>query len=146
MICSYRQDTHSQDTVIYNSRQENSSRQDTVINSFQIQISTTMATYYDATVACSQIHEFVQASGLHFIIKQTPWSSYITLRNKFVNSDNFVANRHSMASDLTTLLENKKLLENQVSKIELELLEGDEVYKKEKQKNEEAVQNIQCSL
>ena len=35
MTCSYRQDTHSQDAVIYSSRQDNSSRQDAVINSLK---------------------------------------------------------------------------------------------------------------
>ena len=34
-FCSSRQDTHSQDAVIYSSRQDNSSRQNAVINSFR---------------------------------------------------------------------------------------------------------------
>ena len=101
-----------------------------------------MATSYDANVACSQIHEFVQASGLHFVIKQTPWSSYITLRKKFVNSDNFLngANTHAMSPDLATLDEKNKQLENKVAKLELELVEAEEEYNKEKQKSMEKEQ------
>ena len=31
----------------------------------------------------NSIHDLIQSSGLHFVIQQTPWSSYITLRKKF---------------------------------------------------------------
>ena len=31
------------------------------------------------------IHDVVQKSGLHFVINQTPWSSYITIRKKFTS-------------------------------------------------------------
>ena len=33
----------------------------------------------------SHIHDVIQASGLHFMINQTPWSSYITIRRKFLD-------------------------------------------------------------
>ena len=34
---------------------------------------------------CQEIHNLVEESGLHFSIKQTPFSSYITLRKKLIN-------------------------------------------------------------
>ena len=45
-----------------------------------------MALSLDANLACSRIHAAIQSSGLHYIINQTPWSSYITIRRKFVNT------------------------------------------------------------
>ena len=43
-----------------------------------------MAISNEANIACDRIHNLIQKSGLHFIINQTPWSSYITIRRKFV--------------------------------------------------------------
>ena len=39
----------------------------------------------DVNTVCNQIRNIVQTSGLHFIINQTPWFSYITVRRKFLN-------------------------------------------------------------
>ena len=44
-----------------------------------------MAISLDVNLACTRIHDVIQSSGLHYIINQTPWSSYITIRRKFVN-------------------------------------------------------------
>ena len=44
-----------------------------------------MASSYDVNSVCNQIHDLVQTSGLHFVINQTPWSSFITIRRKFIN-------------------------------------------------------------
>ena len=37
-----------------------------------------------ATSKCNQIHNLIQNSGLHFVINQTPFSSYITIRKKII--------------------------------------------------------------
>ena len=70
-----------------------------------------MALSLDANLACSRIHDVIQSSGLHDIINQTPWSSYITIRRKFVNtgiSSIVAANEES--DKLTQLCtENEKL-------------------------------------
>ena len=34
-----------------------------------------------------KIHDVVQMSGLHFVINQTPFSSYITIRRRFISPD-----------------------------------------------------------
>ena len=34
---------------------------------------------------CNSIQNLIQSSGLHYVINQTPWSSYITLRKKFID-------------------------------------------------------------
>jgi predicted nucleic acid-binding Zn-ribbon protein len=36
---------------------------------------------------CQEIHNLVEESGLHFSINQTPFSSYITLRKKFIKPE-----------------------------------------------------------
>ena len=36
---------------------------------------------------CNSIQNLIQSSGLHYVISQTPWSSYITLRKKFIDSN-----------------------------------------------------------
>ena len=36
---------------------------------------------------CQEIHNLVEESGLHFCINQTPFSSYITLRKKFIKPE-----------------------------------------------------------
>ena len=107
-----------------------------------------MATSYDVNIACAQIHDFIHASGLHFLIKQTPWSSYITIRRKFVNSDNFskLANMQAMPSDLTTLLDKNQQLESKVTQFELELVNSEEEHKKATLESEEIIQNLHSEI
>jgi hypothetical protein len=50
-----------------------------------------MATSYVKTTM-TQIHSLIQASGLHFIINSTPFSSYITIRKKVINSEQIPLN------------------------------------------------------
>ena len=40
-----------------------------------------------ANLVCNQIQSVIQNSGLHFSIIQTPFSSYITIRRKFINPE-----------------------------------------------------------
>ena len=45
-------------------------------------MSTTLS---EVNAVLNSIHNVVQKSGLHFVINQTPWSSYITIRKKFTS-------------------------------------------------------------
>ena len=62
---------------------------------------TKMATMSTAGITVNKIHEAVQASGLHFVIKRTPFSSYITIRQKFV--ENKETGKSINTSESTTL-------------------------------------------
>ena len=44
-----------------------------------------MAISNHVNTACNNIHDVIQSSGLHFLINQTPWSSFITIRKKFID-------------------------------------------------------------
>ena len=44
-----------------------------------------MASSIHVNSMCNSIHSLIQSSGLHYVINQTPWSSYITLRKKFID-------------------------------------------------------------
>ena len=61
------------------------------------------------------IHNVIQKSGLHFIINQTPWSSYITIRKKFTSPGSYGDNLKDMESvvvdELTAMDESKKQIE-----------------------------------
>ena len=37
-----------------------------------------------ASLICNHIHDVIQSSGLYFVINQTPFSSYITIRKKII--------------------------------------------------------------
>ena len=41
----------------------------------------------NVNLTCARIHDMIQNSGLNFVINQTPWSSYITIRRKFTSGD-----------------------------------------------------------
>ena len=47
-----------------------------------------MAAASPTTLSMNRIHDAVQRSGLHFVINQTPFSSYITIRRKFTSERN----------------------------------------------------------
>ena len=44
-----------------------------------------MAATVQATEVFEKIHDVIQESGLHFVINQTPFSSYITIRKKLIS-------------------------------------------------------------
>ena len=78
-----------------------------------------MADHNGANSVCTRIHDFIQASGLHFIINQTPWSSYITIRKKFVSPGAEVSNPYN---DETKSLNDEIIsLKKKVENLELEL-------------------------
>ena len=74
-----------------------------------------MAISLDVNLACTRIHDVIQSSGLHYIINQTPWSSYITIRRKFVNKCSISSKvAGDEESDVISKLrrENEKLKDN----------------------------------
>ena len=103
---------------------------------------------------CTHIHDTIQRSGLHFFINQTPWSSYITIRKKFVDKkdavDVNVKSRGEMVTEveeLVDLREKKKNLEDKLSNIEVGKVHLEEELKLsvEKSKNTIAHLHVQMS-
>ena len=86
-----------------------------------------MAVSNDANIVCTRIHNFIQNSGLHFIINQTPWSSYITIRRKFVSPGSNASNH---IDDQKILIDKNKSLEKKLAKLELELVTVEEENRK----------------
>ena len=110
-----------------------------------------MATY-EVNVACARIHEAIQTSGLHFIINQTPWSSYITIRRKFVHprptlDEVNVKDEKVVVNDkLANLSEKNKQLVSKLATVELEIVETEKEIKASKQKHEKTVQHLHEKL
>ena len=53
---------------------------------------------------CNQIHDVIQSSGLHFAINQTPWSSFITIRRKFIDPNHVPSvNSANCSEDLSRI-------------------------------------------
>ena len=50
-----------------------------------------------ATEACNKINDFIQQSRLHFVINQTPFSPYITIRGKFIISGGTILDKKAEA-------------------------------------------------
>ena len=86
---------------------------------------------------CTRIHEIIQASGLHFVINQTPWSSYITIRRKFVNQGG-----QYLPDELRTFSDEKERLEKKLAYLETEL----EAKKKEKDEYQESFKKLHSKL
>ena len=62
-----------------------------------------MAAANPLVLSMNRIHDAVQRSGLHFVINQTPFSSYITIRRKFTSE------RNQTNSDSDSEVENEPL-------------------------------------
>ena len=103
-----------------------------------------MTTYQDANLACNQIHDFIQSSGLHFVINQTPYSSYITIRRKYVHPDTSrkVDNQIIVSDELKVLREKNNQLENKLTIKELELESAVEEHRKVMQENDKKFRNV----
>ena len=69
---------------------------------------------YILNLSMNRIHDVVQKSGLHFVINQTPFSSYITIRRKFTFAE---------GNQQTNNFEN--VIETQTSKVKVENLKSD---------------------
>ena len=102
----------------------------------------------DVNSVCDHIHSLVQMSGLHFIINQTPWSSYITIRRKFVNPGGYseVKSKCTEPVVMDQLKETIKDLENKLSKVESECVELEEEYNDEKEKHKKTVDYLNSKI
>ena len=97
----------------------------------------------DVNSACDRIHSLVQMSGLHFLINQTPWSSYITIRRKFVNPGAFdLKTKPTETAIIDQLKERNKNLELKVAELEYHLEELEEESKSEKENHEKNVEHF----
>ena len=100
----------------------------------------------DVHSVCTRIHDLIQNSGLHFVISQTPWSSYITIRRKFVNAVNV---NMKAADALVTENEELKLLRDAKEKLEekIAIIEEEKVHLEEEIKaSVEKYENTVCHL
>lgn len=107
-----------------------------------------MASYSDVNLVFNSIHNLIQSSGIHFVINQTPWSSYITLRRKFVkpatSASSFKSNVE--VGELFNLREQNKVLEHRVTALENELVDTQEEYKDSEGVFEDKVQNLHSKI
>ena len=102
----------------------------------------------------SKIHDVIQTSGLHFLINQTPWSSYITIRKKFVNPnhvDSLDQNDGQSSIDSSVEPYNKLVEEIRQLKLKNELLEHSLVDLEEEAKDgdvrsQEKVENLHALI
>ena len=108
----------------------------------QVEYSITMASFYDVNAACNNIHNLVQSSGLHFVINQTPWSSFINLRREFV--------RPALAAQPTLpglgVNEQEKKLEQQIIALEYELIDAQEKSRVAEKRAKQIVENMHSKI
>ena len=99
-----------------------------------------MASFYDVNTVCNNIHNLIQSSGLHFVINQTPWSSYITIRKKSIGP-------HLAAKPAPEgcIEENEKLKE-QIITLENALVNIEEDAKVEEQRSKQLIDNLHSKL
>ena len=80
-----------------------------------------MAATVQATEVFKKIHDLIQESGLHFVINQTPFSSYITIRKKLINPQIKVPENKAVAAlklKLEDLKQKVKTLEDEKGDLE----------------------------
>ena len=99
--------------------------------------------YSDVNKVCDEIHNLVQMSGLHFVINQTPWSSYIPIRRKFVISG---ACNVKLKSPETVVSYELKERKEQQADVEFTLAEIEEAFNIEKEKYKKSVDNLQSKI
>ena len=101
---------------------------------------------------CDRIHTLVQTSGLHFMINQTPWSSYITIRRKFINPGAYkstgtdVNEQLEISEQLKALKERNNQLEKKLADVEVELVEREEESIKTKKEYEKTVHHLNAKI
>ena len=101
----------------------------------------------DVNKVCDEIHSLVQMSGLHFVINQTPWSSYITIRRKLVSPGACnVKVKSPETVVINELKERKEQLEHKLAHVEFTLAEIEEAFNKEKEKYKKSVDNLQSKI
>merc|ERR1712098_755184 len=78
-------------------------------------------TMADVDASLTNIHDVIQKSGLHFVLTQTPWSSYITIRRKFTNARYTVNSNLNVTNDeLKSMNVKNQQLEQRLVQIEVE--------------------------
>ena len=106
-----------------------------------------MANSQDANFSCERIHNFIHSSGLHYIINQTPWSSYITIRKKLRAPAIAVEpSVDELSEEMRIIRERNKYLENKLEIVQQELLNAEEKNVKEKHDSEIKVDNLQAKI
>ena len=104
-----------------------------------------MTNSQDANFSCDRIHNFIQLSGLHYVINQTPWSSYITIRKRFIAPASAVEpSDHS--EEMRIIHERNKLLQDKLESLQQELVDTKEENVKEKHNNETRVDYLHSKM
>ena len=100
-------------------------------------------------LTCARIHDMIQNSGLHFVINQTPWSSYITIRRKFASND-IASDENLETSDvineLKSLKDKNKNLEQKLTDVEIEKVELEEEFIVSNRKYEKTVDQFHSRI
>ena len=101
-----------------------------------------MAAFYDVNTVSNSIHNLVQSSGLHFVINQTPWSSYITIRRKFLGP----APAAQPTLPRLGVSEQNEKLKHQIIALENALVNADEETKIAELKSKQVVENLHLKI
>ena len=106
-----------------------------------------MASSHHVNSLCNQIHDLVQSSGLHFMINQTPWSSFITIRRKFINSKDVPVVKPKIETvfsrdEFTRIMEKNKQLEAKNVSLKEALVNLEEEHRAAGLLNEDACDNL----
>ena len=98
----------------------------------------------------NSIHDLIQSSGLHFVIQQTPWSSYITLRKKFARPTahdfNLKDKETVTINDLEAEKEKYKQLKEKLVQKEAELVKTEEEFRLGTKENKKTIANLQFKI
>jgi len=107
-----------------------------------------MSNSNEVNLVCNNIHELIQLSGLHYIINQTPWSSYITIRRKFRDPLGAIHVKSDlrMPDELLALHKDNKLLKNKVKALENDLVDTEEELKTAEHRSKERVENLHARI
>ena len=95
----------------------------------------------DVNSVLNKIHDLIQSSGLHFIINQTPWTSYITIRRKFVYPRDSPV-KPTNIDELFDLREENKQLKSRVRDLNEALVDTEEEFKIHENKAKVTVENL----
>ena len=79
-----------------------------------------------ANKICDNIHEYVKNSNLDFYIQETPYSSYITIRKKFVSKGVSEYSDSLALGNVKHLEERNRQLEKKLADVKLELVNTEE--------------------
>ena len=110
-----------------------------------------MASSQTVNSVCNQIHDLIQSSGLHFVINQTPWSSFITIRRKFINPNHAPVVKPRIDSvfsteNLTRIAETNKQLQARNVLLEEALANLEEEQRAEVLRNQDTRDNLHNTI